>query len=200
MLAIIVSCLFVVWHLPPSLSQSWLLGAGTGEGSCPAPPYRARSVYWTDGCPVSRECCTEFGFCMSSVRPDLYVYNILSECLYFRMTGIERHLSGTVMERAMVFLFLLWWSSRRWRKGWRKECLQMMACWGSPLLGSLLQPQPLAGSFIEVCFTWIWSFNLKYSRKQSNKHRRRIPKFSICLLHWGGRYWLACCTKRCKNC
>ena len=31
--------------------EAGLLGAGTGEGSCAAPPFRAYSVKWTHGCP-----------------------------------------------------------------------------------------------------------------------------------------------------
>ena len=50
-----------------ALSKSVLLGAGTGLGSCAAPPYRARKVHWVYGCPPFASCCTELGFCRSQV-------------------------------------------------------------------------------------------------------------------------------------
>merc|ERR1711973_637025 len=40
-----------------------LLGAGSGEGSCAAPPYRVTAVKWAGGCPAYASCCTEFGYC-----------------------------------------------------------------------------------------------------------------------------------------
>ena len=42
-----------------------LLGAGTGDGSCAASPYRAakEDLAWPDGCPGWAECCTEYGYC-----------------------------------------------------------------------------------------------------------------------------------------
>ena len=41
-----------------------LLGAGTGPGSCAAPPFRAGSgVMWGDGCPDFAPCCSEYGYC-----------------------------------------------------------------------------------------------------------------------------------------
>merc|ERR1712183_1104571 len=40
-----------------------LLGAGTGEGSCPAAPFRAGAVKWVGGCPSTHPCCSEYGFC-----------------------------------------------------------------------------------------------------------------------------------------
>ena len=42
-----------------------LLGAGEGRGSCLAPPYRAPSVQWPGGCPVSAPCCNEYGYCVT---------------------------------------------------------------------------------------------------------------------------------------
>merc|ERR1739848_92740 len=40
-----------------------LLGAGTGEGSCAAAPFRALAVKWPLGCPASATCCSEYGYC-----------------------------------------------------------------------------------------------------------------------------------------
>merc|ERR1712048_664605 len=42
-----------------------LLGAGHGEGSCAAAPFRtpAEALKWPLGCPPGAECCTEFGYC-----------------------------------------------------------------------------------------------------------------------------------------
>merc|ERR1712198_101406 len=40
-----------------------LLGAGQGEGSCAAPPFRSLAVKWSAGCPEYASCCTEFGYC-----------------------------------------------------------------------------------------------------------------------------------------
>ena len=40
-----------------------LLGAGTGLGSCAAPPFRATQVYYKYGCPEEKPCCSEYGYC-----------------------------------------------------------------------------------------------------------------------------------------
>merc|ERR1719234_1861594 len=40
-----------------------LLGAGNGEGSCAAAPFRALAVKWPLGCPASAPCCSEYGYC-----------------------------------------------------------------------------------------------------------------------------------------
>jgi len=40
-----------------------LLGAGTGLGSCAAPPFRASQVEFDLGCPRATPCCSEFGYC-----------------------------------------------------------------------------------------------------------------------------------------
>merc|ERR1712180_263898 len=40
-----------------------LLGAGTGEGSCAAAPFRALAVKWPLGCPAPAPCCSEYGYC-----------------------------------------------------------------------------------------------------------------------------------------
>ena len=45
------------------LVRAGLLGAGSGEGSCAAPPFRALYVKWTGGCPGFAPCCTEYGYC-----------------------------------------------------------------------------------------------------------------------------------------
>ncbi|XP_023330580.1 cuticle protein 16.5 [Eurytemora carolleeae] len=40
-----------------------LLGAGFGEGSCAAAPFRSAAVKWPLGCPAHASCCTEYGYC-----------------------------------------------------------------------------------------------------------------------------------------
>merc|ERR1711872_887512 len=42
-----------------------LLGAGYGEGSCAAAPFRTpvEALKWPAGCPAGAECCTEYGYC-----------------------------------------------------------------------------------------------------------------------------------------
>jgi len=50
----------------PALGLS-LLGAGSGPGSCFAPPYRVGNVEFPAGCPPNLNCCTEFGYCRSEV-------------------------------------------------------------------------------------------------------------------------------------
>ena len=42
-----------------------LLGAGTGSGSCSAPPFRSSVVQWTAGCPDFAPCCLEYGYCQA---------------------------------------------------------------------------------------------------------------------------------------
>ena len=51
----------------PALGLS-LLGAGSGPGSCFAPPYRVASVEFPAGCPAALSCCTEYGYCRAEVR------------------------------------------------------------------------------------------------------------------------------------
>ena len=49
-----------------------LLGAGTGEGSCPAAPFRADpSALKYTVCPQHASCCTEFGYCHPKTQWDL---------------------------------------------------------------------------------------------------------------------------------
>merc|ERR1719251_705231 len=45
--------------------QAGLLGAGHGEGSCAAAPFRTpvEALKWPVGCPPGAECCTEYGYC-----------------------------------------------------------------------------------------------------------------------------------------
>merc|ERR1712062_273038 len=45
--------------------QAGLLGAGEGDGSCAAPPFRADTadLAWPSGCPAWASCCTEYGYC-----------------------------------------------------------------------------------------------------------------------------------------
>merc|ERR1711997_171611 len=43
-------------------ASSQILGAGTGEGSCRAAPFRSSNVNW-DVCPPSTACCSEDGYC-----------------------------------------------------------------------------------------------------------------------------------------
>ena len=51
-------------------SMAGLLGAGQGEGSCAAPPFRAAYVKWSGGCPGFAPCCTEYGYCRPLVSAD----------------------------------------------------------------------------------------------------------------------------------
>jgi len=43
--------------------EAGLLGAGYGQGSCAAAPYRSASVQWAGGCPAYASCCSEYGYC-----------------------------------------------------------------------------------------------------------------------------------------
>ena len=45
--------------------EAGLLGAGRGDGSCAAPPFRADTadLAWPGGCPAWAPCCTEYGYC-----------------------------------------------------------------------------------------------------------------------------------------
>ena len=58
------------------LVRAGLLGAGEGEGSCAAPPFRARYVKWSGGCPGFAPCCTEYGYCRPLVSEDTNVHRI----------------------------------------------------------------------------------------------------------------------------
>lgn len=60
---------FVVLTLTASC-QAGLLGAGHGEGSCAAAPFRTavELLKWPAGCPPGAECCTEFGYCRPQVE------------------------------------------------------------------------------------------------------------------------------------
>ena len=56
--------------------QAGLLGAGQGDGSCGAPPFRADTadLAWPEGCPAWASCCTEYGYChpRSSWQEELF--------------------------------------------------------------------------------------------------------------------------------
>merc|ERR1712227_682067 len=56
--AVLLSCL-------AATCQAGLLGAGYGEGSCAAAPFRTpvEALKWPAGCPAGAECCTEYGYC-----------------------------------------------------------------------------------------------------------------------------------------
>ena len=51
------------------VSSGWggRLGAGEGQGSCAARPFRARKVHWEGGCPDWAPCCSEYGYCRPRV-------------------------------------------------------------------------------------------------------------------------------------
>ena len=51
MVALISVCALALSSLPVRVSGG-LLGAGTGPGSCSAPPFRADSTAWPGGCPA----------------------------------------------------------------------------------------------------------------------------------------------------
>ena len=53
-----------------------LLGAGTGQGSCAAAPFRASQVQWLHGCPAFAPCCSEFGYC----RPQVMTGEVNKTC------------------------------------------------------------------------------------------------------------------------
>merc|ERR1712060_123725 len=53
-----------------------LLGAGTGEGSCAAAPFRALAVKWPLGCPASAPCCSEYGYC----QPEAWHAGAFRDC------------------------------------------------------------------------------------------------------------------------
>merc|ERR1719402_1283948 len=44
-----------------------LLGAGEGEGSCTAAPFRTEEakLKWKSGCPAWAPCCSEYGYCQA---------------------------------------------------------------------------------------------------------------------------------------
>ena len=68
--------MLLVTVVTPSLAG--LLGAGEGEGSCAAPPFRARYVKWSGGCPGFAPCCTEYGYCRPLVRWGIQHHSILT--------------------------------------------------------------------------------------------------------------------------
>ena len=68
-------------------SSAGLLGAGEGEGSCAAAPFRAEeaNLKWKIGCPAWAPCCSEYGYCQPKVmlrvwlndQPVLYYFLFL---------------------------------------------------------------------------------------------------------------------------
>merc|ERR1711990_966815 len=52
----------LVFSLQIMFTSSQILGAGTGIGSCRAPPFRSSNVNW-DVCPPTQPCCSEYGYC-----------------------------------------------------------------------------------------------------------------------------------------
>ena len=128
--------------------RAGLLGAGQGDGSCAAPPFRAErgALAWPDGCPGWAPCCTEYGYCHSQVtlRPTCH----LTDLSLSRKVG-RTNSSVTVTERVTASSCLqtlsrqrqkrqgilsshqrrswrtsrMWWSWTRWRSSriWRKK-------------------------------------------------------------------------------
>ena len=58
-----------------SLSEAGLLGAGSGDGSCAASPFRTSEaeLAWPEGCPAWAACCTEYGYCHPRVSDTMYI-------------------------------------------------------------------------------------------------------------------------------
>ena len=84
-----------------SLSEAGLLGAGSGDGSCAASPFRTSEaeLAWPEGCPAWASCCTEYGYCHPLVS-DIMIDRGL-EVSDFRKVGRLR-CSVTVTERVMA--------------------------------------------------------------------------------------------------
>ena len=59
--------------------QAGLLGAGHGEGSCAAAPFRTpvEALKWPHGCPAGAECCTEYGYCRPQAE---WAYGAFRDC------------------------------------------------------------------------------------------------------------------------
>lgn len=70
-----------------------LLGAGTGLGSCAAPPFRATQVQFKLGCPREKPCCSEYGYCRT--RQD-WDFGFFRDC-----NGVSngRPLDGNTVDR-----------------------------------------------------------------------------------------------------
>lgn len=68
-----------------STTEAGLLGAGTGDGSCAASPYRAAEaeLAWPEGCPEWAACCTEYGYCHPRVSS---LVDIIYFVLYIELT------------------------------------------------------------------------------------------------------------------
>ena len=66
-------------------TEAGLLGAGTGDGSCAASPYRAAEaeLAWPQGCPEWAACCTEYGYCHPRVSS---LVDIIYFVLYIELT------------------------------------------------------------------------------------------------------------------
>merc|ERR1712012_1378344 len=70
--AVLLSCL-------AATCQAGLLGAGHGEGSCAAAPFRTpvEALKWPHGCPAGAECCTEYGYCRPQAE---WAYGAFRDC------------------------------------------------------------------------------------------------------------------------
>merc|ERR1711935_1200913 len=60
----------VVSSLLAASCHAGLLGAGFGEGSCAAAPFRSVAVKWPAGCPAGASCCSEYGYCRPKTEWD----------------------------------------------------------------------------------------------------------------------------------
>ena len=74
-----------------STTEAGLLGAGTGDGSCAASPYRAAEaeLAWPEGCPEWAACCTEYGYCHPRVSS---LVDIIYFVLYIELTYLHIYL------------------------------------------------------------------------------------------------------------
>merc|ERR1711935_66920 len=60
----------VVSSLLAASCHAGLLGAGFGEGSCAAAPFRSVAVKWPAGCPAGASCRSEYGYCRPKTEWD----------------------------------------------------------------------------------------------------------------------------------
>lgn len=73
-----------------------MLGAGTGFGSCAAPPFRSNHVEYPFGCPFEKPCCSEFGYCRERVEWD---FGYFRDCNGVS-NGIDLHQDTIAAEEA----------------------------------------------------------------------------------------------------
>ena len=99
--------------------EAGLLGAGRGDGSCAAPPFRADTadLAWPGGCPAWAPCCTEYGYCHPRAG---WEQELFRDC-NGESNGLDLPLRSVILTGAASLYSLLF--KGHYKQSWRRGTL-----------------------------------------------------------------------------